>query len=267
MFCHKELHKITKLLIYFALIAFAGSCGDEEITVPCLPLSLTSFGEDIRYEYDDNDKLISISYYSQGGSFAKRKVVTSYISGRLSGAIDKAIDPDGTEILINKYDLEYVGDKPAKLLVGLNADARQTIKFSYDTKGRLVLRTREFGSMITKTRYEYNDKDNVVKIFYTSPGTTVEVLGAENTSFDDKARFYTGSKELELLNVFVFDYEPSKNNKLQSIISWNNPGEQNNTPRIEAYALEYNDDGLITTLSTTAFSSVFTFLRLKYTCD
>jgi hypothetical protein len=95
----------------------------------------------------------------------------------------------------------------------------------------------------------------------------VEVLGAENTSFDDKARFYAGSKELGILNVFVFGYEPSKNNKLQSTISWNNPGEQNTSPRTETYTLEYNDDGLITALSTTAFTSVFTFLKLKYTCD
>ncbi len=263
----KELHKITKLLIYFAIVIFASSCGDEDITAPCLPLSLTSFGEDIRYQYDDQGKLTSISYYSQGGSFAKRIIVLSYSNSRLSGATDKAIDPDGTETLINKYDLEYAGDKPAKLLIGLNADARQTTKFSYDTKGRLVLRTREFGSMITKTRYEYNDQDNVVKIFYTSPSNTVEVLGAENTSFDDKARFFTGSKELEILNVFVFSYEPSKNNKLQSTISWNNPGEQNTIPRIETYLLEYNDDGLITTLSTTAFTSAFTFFNLKYTCD
>jgi hypothetical protein len=263
----KEIHKLTKPLIYFTIIIFTSSCGDEDIAVPCLPLSLTSFGEDIRYQYDDQGKLASISYYSQGGSFAKRKIVVSYINGRLSGAIDKAIDPDGTEILINKYDLEYTGDKPGKLLVGLNQDSRTTTEFSYDSKGRLVLLTKGFGSMITKTRYEYNDKDNVVKIFYTSPGTTVEVLGAENTSFDDKARFYAGSKELGILNVFVFGYEPSKNNKLQSTISWNNPGEQNTSPRTETYTLEYNDDGLITALSTTAFTSVFTFLKLKYTCD
>lgn len=43
----KEIHKLTKLLIYFTIIIFASSCGDEDITVLCLPLSLTSFGEDI----------------------------------------------------------------------------------------------------------------------------------------------------------------------------------------------------------------------------
>jgi len=259
--------RICKLSFYLFIFIFTCSCNDEEVEVPCLPLSLTSFGQDIRYEYDDQNKLVSISYYSQNGTFANQKVILSYSNGKLSGAIDKSIFPDGSEILINKYDLEYVGDKPDRLLVGLDADVREKTKFTYDTKGRLVLRTKEFGSMITKTRYEYNDKDNVIKVFYTSPGAATEVLGRENISFDDKVRFYSGSKELEILNVFVFGYEPSRNNKLQSDISWSNPNIQNIPSTIENYVLEYDNNGLITGISTTAFTSEFIFFRLTYTCN
>lgn len=263
----RSLLEMTKFIIYLSVFIIASSCKDEEVTAPCLPLSLTSFGQDIRYEYDEQIKLTSISYYSQGGSFVSRRVDLTYTNGKLSGAIDKSIDPSGVEILLNKYDLEYTGDKPSKLLIGLNPDSRETTKFSFDAKGRLLVRTKEFGSMITKTRYEYNEKDNVIKIFYTSAVSTTEVLGLENISFDDKARFYSGSKELEILNVFIFGYEPSKNNKLQSSVSWSNPSIQNTPPSTEVYQLEYNDNALITSQLTTAFTSEFTFFRLKYTCD
>jgi len=263
----KALTKISKLSAFLTFFIFTCSCKDEEIKIICLPLSLTSNGQDIRYEYDDQGMLISVSYYSQGGSFASRKIIPSYNSDKISGGIDKVINPDGIEILLNKYDIEYIGDKPSKLLTGLNPDSREITTFSYDTKGRLELRTRAFGSMVTKTRYEYNDQDNVIKIFYTSAIATTEVLGAEIISFDNKTRFYSGSKALEILNVFAFDYEPSKNNKLQSNVSWDNPSIQNIPPRTETYLLGYNDDGLITSISTTPFTSGFTFFGLKYTCD
>lgn len=245
------------------------SCqGDESIPKKiCLPESLIAQGNNIFFEYDSNGKLTTVNY--RMASFTNRKITLSYDSkGRLQSAVDKSISINGDETLREYYELIYVeGTNPSELIISnSNPDFKITKKYTFDSHGRLTGWDRKFGALVSKTRYEY-DQDNVSRVYYTSPASTEEVLGRENLTFDIKSTFYSNSKELEAFNLYINDYEPSKNNKLKSLVYYQNPGIKNYTPVTETFSLLYNDDGLPTSqLSDYLSSTDFTYVNMKYIC-
>ena len=184
-----NVRAFSKLLLIFSCSFFVLSCSseadepekpeppDEENTqdpppfldLNCKPVGLYPTNEEdpddsLAYEYDAAGKLSRISH------FAGRKVrdidLIEYDDlGRLAW-LRKAFAPTG--IVFENFQIEYdVNNKPAVLNYwGITVDENPfKTTFTHDDKGRLIHISR---SNHTKWRYEYDDNNNVRKVYYVA---------------------------------------------------------------------------------------------------
>jgi hypothetical protein len=136
----------------------------------------------------------------------------------------------------------------------------------HDDLGRLVRRYIGPENTPNVYRYEFNKDHNVTKIYYKTP-STVEFLGRENLSFDGYPRFYASVKDLKILNIYIHNHEPSRNNCITAIEYWANPMVENG-PLNVTHKLRYNDHGMVTEFSTDQglIVSGFSFDEMVYEC-
>lgn len=90
-----------------------------------------------------------------------------------------------------------------------------TIRYEHDAEGRLVNSTRQRYVIGSTLRFEYDEHDNVTKIyrrgFDTAPD---EFLILDNIQYDTRERYYAHSPELAFIDRYIFDNIPSANNPI-----------------------------------------------------
>lgn len=210
----------------------------------CKPAYVRSFsGDSVVYNYDATNRLTSISYfdhYSPNVQFQDNLELD--VAGNVIG-LQKIFVPSGR--VDQSFKLSYSAGKPDTLKTWSgpsNSEFYSFTAFKYDDKGRLI--ERHSGSSMTASisnryRYEYNEDGNVSKTFFTFMDNP-EFLGWENTSFDKYPRFFSGSKELETVNIFMYNYDPSINNKLTATYNAANPQLTFSEPVDVAFTATYN---------------------------
>jgi YD repeat-containing protein len=260
------------LIFTIATIVFA-ACSDphnEEVQI-CKPAYALSYtGDSIVYDYDAN-RLTSLSYFSDHSSTIAFKDQLEFDgSGNVIG-MQKIFVPTG--IISESYTLSYSGGRPDTLKYGPPSHPDYFFTaFKYDDKGRLTERNSGISGsnhISDRYRYEYNEDDNVIKTFF-SVMDEPEFLGWENTSFDNYPRFFATTEELEIVNIFIYKYEPSKNNKLTAVYNAVNPRVTFTPPADIIFTSTYNE-GLIESHSVpfhqTSYIPDFVILKLKYNCE
>jgi len=252
-------------------VALAASCSKDEDTPVCAPTKTLLFAADyIDYIYDDTHRLskIRINWGAQGGE----RYDLAYDGDKLVQSMHfvEAFE-SSPERLLEIYTFTYGSDgKPTrrKVVYGGLPDYDQHADYTYDDKGRLTKRQNMFSVTPNgTTRYEYNDDNNVTKIYYTQPDDKDEMLGVELFSFDNHKRFFAASQDLMFFELYVLDYEPSANNATALRITAT-PGTVYTNPVDIKYTLTYNDQGNVTSiLSDQAyFSPLLVFSEMQYTC-
>lgn len=277
----------SKLLLFFCCSFFVVSCGseadepeppDEEGPPPfldlnCKPLGLYPTNEEdpddsLAYEYDAAGKLSRILH------FAGRKVrdidLIEYDDlGRIAW-LRKAFAPTG--IVFENFQIEYDGNnKPAVLNnwgSTVHENPAKTI-FDHDDKGRLIHISR-FNH--TEWRYEYDERDNVRKVYYVAEGHRPnEVLGRENHAFDDRKKFYANDPALVTIYNYLLRFDPSKNNVTSATIHYIHPQaiDRFNPPRDLKYIAIYDEHGWIRRHYLNASDQVVEFYcwDIRYACD
>lgn len=252
--------KLCNTLGIFLLFSFFISCNSDDDAKPtastCKPKSLvvTHSGtfDSVQFIYTSSGKLDKLLYFDANKVFStdqleydgQAKVIKFT---RQYSSYDKPY---------NTYHFKYnSADRVEKIdMWGFDTHAPAFVtSVTYDTKGRLSTMTDVFN----ETRYEYNEDDNVSKIFYKSFYTEQTTLGRENLSFDDHIRFFANVPELVLLNTCVFKYEPSKNNVTSTVVHMPNSGVFLGAPENLTFNLKYDANGMV----------INNFLPYDYTFD
>ncbi len=260
------------LMLLIIVILFAG-CGDDPVPEPnCLPVkaAVAFSGQYYFYEYNDAGKLTEFTRRS-GEVFIAERYAVEYSGDRVS-ALQIMLPLGETEVPGPVYKIIYGSDnKPKEVQYFTDKSAPDpvnTLKFTHDNSGRIS--KREFFTYTASmgyNRYEYNDDNNVSKVFHKQIIGDDEVLGSEYLSFDDKKRFFAGSPELTLLELYVFNYEPSVNNVLTEKIHATRNETYTPAGNI-TYSLSYDEKGNVSRLTSTAFQPIATliFQKMDYEC-
>ena len=266
--------KSYRLLLFSLLLTLQVflSCSSDDEPAPevCVPLVAINGLTTYNYEYNESGRLERIEYYETRPE--KEDLLTYDSKGRLIKVIRRWIQLDYT---YETYELDYNNQGKPATMRSWGQDTSyppEVTTFSYDTKGRLTIREKTVATFVRSYRYEYDNNDNVTKVFLKGidiNNQDDEVLGRENLSFDTRPRFYAASPELETLNVYVFTYEPSKNNVLSSSVTWINHGTYFSAPTDITYTVGYNEKELVNSLNlsfTPGSFPDFVFYSMEYKC-
>jgi YD repeat-containing protein len=231
------------LCVSTILCVFSCSSDDEVPTPRCVPQSIHlteySYNDSIQYVYNSSGRLVKLIYYS-GNTVSE----VNQLEYNDKGALIKLLRQYPSSPGSNKaYDFIYnsVGKIEKMNHTWDPLSPPWVTSYEHDSKGRLT--SVNDGFYIT--RYEYNDAENVTKIFYKSVHTEAEELGRINNSFDSHPRFFAHAPELLTLNVYFFMYEPSRNNVTSSTVFLPNPGTTLGQPHNLASELSYDDNGML----------------------
>jgi hypothetical protein len=263
-----------KVLILFSILTSCDKSNDPALTA-CRPLNARSGTDSIVYNYSSNNRLTSIQYFNGFGLHLMQYQdnLTYDSKGNMIELVHNYYDSYDKAIhSLDIYELSYTADNKADTLKrwGRTKTGDPWItKFSYDSKGRLERRDGfVFKTSFTDSyRYEYDANNNVSKIFFKLIYTD-EFLGRENIEFDNQRPFYAGNKDLETVNIYIYKYQPNRNNCKKSIIKNQNPYEAFLEPFTVDYKITYNEKGLINGLSTdNPLIEEFFYRLLNYKCD
>jgi hypothetical protein len=267
LFARPSLFSLLLFAIYSTSLI---SCSDdpEPAEEPsCLPTTAARVdGTFFDYYYDENYELtkielrsgtsISTRYMIQYEESKIKHVLTDYVTKNEKGA---------------KYELMYdTNGKPTELLiytVQTDTEPYTRTEFTHDDAGRISTKKYFAGGIwIHTVRYEYTSNGNVQKMFITK-AETEEYLASEFTSYDDKKRFFSASAELTLLELYLFDYEPSINNTLTQVMhadlsSVYDPAKQIN------FTMTYDQNNYVNSLQneTNFASNTILFSSMTYQC-
>ncbi len=260
--------------VYTALLV---ACSDEpepEIEetegpgLSCLPIKAKKLDANVfDYTYDGNNKLTKFEL--SGGTFILDRYSLEYEGDVVRRVV---VDHVHNQEPGPKYEIIY-GDngRPSEVhyyFVSTDAELHTRIVFTHDNSGRIV--TKEYytdGVWKHTMRYEYNSAGNVAKKFITKIGKA-EYLATEFLSYDDKKRFFSASPELTLLELYLFDYEPSINNVLKQLIYAD--VSTTYTPYLEVdFTVSYDENNYVKSLNNqdgTAANTIL-FLSMQYQCE
>jgi len=231
------------------LFSFLASCdSDDDDATPaaptCKPKSLvyshSSTFDSIQYIYASSGKLDKLLYFD-----SKQVLNTDQLEYDGQGKLIKFTRQWAfSDKPYNTYLFHYNSANKVETfdMWGTDTDAPPLVtSVTYDTKGRLI----KMAHVFYETRYEYNDDDNVSKIFYKQVYNGEESLGRENLSFDNHIRFFANVPELALINTCVFNYEPSKNNATSSVVYMPTFGVFFGAPQNLSFNLKYDVNGML----------------------
>ena len=151
-------------------------------------------------------------------------------------------------VVMENFQFEYDGNtnKPVSLNNwGINIDGYPSKTFfTHDDKGRLTVISRYNN---TKWHYEYNDNNNVSKVYYNGGLSAEDFLGRENHTFDDRKKFYANEPALVTIYHYMLRFDPSKNNVTSATIHYVAPLaiSRLDPPRKLDYRVSYDDNGWI----------------------
>jgi hypothetical protein len=264
------------LLSLLLLAVYSGSlisCSDDPEPVDetgeltCLPTTAARIdGKFFDYYYDDGDNLTRIEL--RDGTSISTRYTVQYDGDKVKQLL---IDNIAKNEKGAKYELVYAASgKPTEVLVytvQTDSEPSTRIEFTHDDAGRIASKKYFTEGVWTHTvRYEYTTDGNVQKMFITKASGD-EFLASEFTSYDDKKRFYSASAELTLLEVYLFDYEPSVNNALTQVMHANLSSVY--TPAKEIiFTLTYEENNNVKSLqnNTNFAANTILFSSMTYQC-
>jgi hypothetical protein len=264
------------LLSLLLLAVYSGSlisCSDDPEPVDetgeltCLPTTAARIdGKFFDYYYDDGDNLTRIEL--RDGTSISTRYTVQYDGDKVKQLL---IDNIAKNEKGAKYELVYAASgKPTEVLVytvQTDSEPSTRIEFTHDDAGRIASKKYFTEGVWTHTvRYEYTTDGNVQKMFITKASGD-EFLASEFTSYDDKKRFYSASAELTLLEVYLFDYEPSVNNALTQVMHANLSSVY--TPAKEIiFTLTYEENNYVKSLqnNTNFAANTILFSSMTYQC-
>ncbi|HZY82479.1 MAG TPA: hypothetical protein VFE50_23295 [Cyclobacteriaceae bacterium] len=259
------------------------SCNPEKAEEICVPQSLQVASDSISFTYTDTRQLTALQYFYNRNSRVNKRIDLTYNNGNLVTVTQTTLAFVTSPRLDVTFNLEYGSDGlPSKLteLKTFAPNEKYVTEFTHDSNKRLVKAVRHVeGPAFDAPRhvggyiYEYNGNGNVVKIKYLLPGSLgeiVEVVARENITFDDRPVFYANSKDLAILNVYIYNYVPNVNNILTSKILWPSFDSFYSKPEDFSYTPTYDEKGRIQSNSHTALAvAVFgelNFSLVTYAC-
>jgi hypothetical protein len=253
---------------YAILLVAAISCSSDNDPHPsdrCVPQTLWAYGDSIVYDYAANGKLKKILYHVNK-TIVKSEALEYDNKQRLSKVVRKY---ESQTMPYQTVQIVYdSNDKPERLnWWRSNTDSAPLVtNITHDDQGRLSIKS---GPLNRLFRYEYDQNDNVAKVFGHDIINGGEVLARENHTFDNKKKFYANSADLKILNEYIFDHDPSQNNALTATIYYPYPNTKFNTPANVTFTTLYDDDGLITNKNNQQATDVgeFIFNFCKYKCE
>lgn len=260
-------------LLAASLIILAGSCSEEEKALTCAPSNARIGSDSIVYQYNASVKLTAMLHFEYGRRLTGRDDIKYDANGRPNEVVSAHVLSDGEVRVFETHKLFYSSDGK---LSSLNSWSGPTAtgdpfvtSFTHDTKGRISVREMTLFPGVTRTyRYEYDAKDNVTSVYFRNYSSTEEVLGQQYTAFDAHERFFAGSDALKLINLYVYGYEPSRNNKTRAVITYTNPSTWFSAPVIVNYTMTYDDQGFVNSLSSDSFSAGDApFYSINYECQ
>jgi hypothetical protein len=240
---------------------------DEGSGLSCIPTTATRLdGKFFDYTYDENGKLTKIELRS--GSTISDRYSVQYEGNVVKNVlVDDIVNQEARQ----KYEIVYGdGGKPAEVKifnVQTDVEATKRIEFTHDNAGRIATKKYHTSGVWTHTvRYEYSGEGNVQKVFITKPATE-EYLASEFPAYDDKKRFYSASPELTVLELYLFDYEPSVNNALKHIIHADLSSTYSPAKDID-YSLTYENEYVKSLDNETSFANnTILFQSMTYDCE
>jgi hypothetical protein len=264
---------LLSLLVFAIYSASLISCSDdpepdeETDKLSCLPATAARIDGKFfdYYYYGENDNLTKIELRS-GTSISTRYTV-QYEGDKVKYVL---VDYVAKNEMGAKYELVYDGNgKPTEAIiytVQTDSEPSSRIEFTHDDAGRIA--TKKYfvdGVWTYAVRYEYAN-GNVQKMFITK-SDVAEYLASEFTSYDDKKRFFSTSEELTLLELYLFDYEPSANNALTQVMhadlsSVYTPAKQIN------FTVTYDENNYVKSLQneTNFATNTILFSSMTYQC-
>lgn len=250
------------LLPFFFCLFFVLSCNSDEepekaseeepppfLDLPCKPVGLYPRNEDdpddsLAYEYNTAGRLSRILHFAGEKIRDYDSIEYDYLD-RVSW-VRRTFASTG--IVFENFQFEYDGNtnRPVTLTnwgMHVSGQPSKTI-FTHDGKGRLIQITRHNG---LEWRYEYNDNDNVSKVYYAQNQEAEFFLGRENHSFDDRKKFYANEPSLVTIYNYMLRFDPSKNNVTSASIHYVAPNGIDNfdPPRKLDYKVYYDDNGWV----------------------
>jgi hypothetical protein len=227
----------------------------------CLPSSLKTNTDSIVFEYDNNKKLTGTSYYLSSRHLTASNEFEYDNNGRLVTLKNYDHRIFTNDVTLNStYTLEYDSKNlPSVLHINQSSSPNMEIKteFTHDDQNRLSIAAinlifPDFSFQSAGFRYEYDDNDNVVKIYYqvrlNNNKDLEEVLARENLTFDDHPVFYKHSSALTIANVYLFNYVPNNNNCLSAKVYYPDYQSHFTSPQEFEFLPAYNKNGLVTQL-------------------
>jgi hypothetical protein len=259
------------VLLVIVLVVFV-TCSHDDETKICSPTSLILGGvESYSYIYDADHHLTEIQHLHGNLSYERYRM--TYENGKVKQLSYTMPRPENPDPPGENYVFSYGSNgKPSlRTFQQGNGPILNQVLYGYDEKERLV--SKEYKSQQTldyRVRYEYNADSNVSKIYYLRPLDEEEIVGAELLSFDNHQRFFAGSPDLKVIEIYFFDHEPSINNLL-SLKIHATPRFTYATEPVIDYAVDYNGDGYVKAIRNVSVNflfetPVFTFGEMEYEC-
>jgi len=264
---------IAKCFVVRAAFPFAGvaivlalACCQHADEAPfkknCLPTSMIQFFDSLVFTYDADHRPTALQYWSD--DVVHQEYVMGYAGGQLSQCTRLL---DNVEQESFSFIYGSLG-KPIMRLRRVNGVATgDSALYLHDEDGRLVqMDFRSNGVFQRRTRYEYNDDNNVHKV-YQKTGDARERIVFEYLLFDRIKRFFAYSPELTIVEIYLLETEPSLNNVSQ--FHYYPPSEDiYPLPVLIEYYMGYTPDTLISQSHTFFYyDPVFKqFANTNYTC-
>lgn len=258
-----NLKKVYHLSLFIPALLLMYSCRqDDDLRIEtCLPIHLQANTDSIVFQYSSERRLIGSLFYFSSQYLTGSNEFEYNSKGQLVTLRNYDHKIFSTEIYLNStYTLEYDDNGLPSVLHNTRQNLVNTeirTEFNHDNKDRLTSATIYLISPNSSYesagyRYEYDDKDNVVKIFYkvrlNNNQSFTEVLARENSRFDDSPVFYKNSVDLKIANIYMHNYVPSNNNYLFSKVYYPDFNSHFVTPQEFEFVSSYDQNGLIVQL-------------------
>jgi len=205
----------------------------------CLPTHMMLLWDSLAFTYDADHRPTALQYWSDDGMH--RQYVMAYAGGHLDQCTRLL---DNVEQESFSFIYGRLGKPVTRLRLVNGVATGDSAIYSHDAAGRLVqMDFRSNGVFKRHTRYEYNEDNNVRKI-YQQTGNTHERIVFEHLSFDRMKRFFSYSPELTIVEIYLLETEPSLNN-VTRLNLYPPPEDTYPLPVLVEYYMGYTPDTLI----------------------
>lgn len=159
-----NITQLSFIILLLSIQLFFSCESDERIEI-CRPLSFKDYSDSIVFKYDGTTKVERLLYYAIGTQDVREDILEYNTQGQLIRVARFEGNPKANQNFELIYDNQ---GKPQQLRAwGEDTSAPPNVTtYSYDSKGRLQTREKEVTNDLLVYRYEYDNNDNVTRIFY-----------------------------------------------------------------------------------------------------